>query len=163
VTVDLSSFFQPPDDEAGEPPDDLTFLADASDEDWAKLVAYAQRRRFRAGDIVMRQGDVDRSLAIVTDGRLEVLVIDRDGRRTRRLATIDAGSILGELAFLDGLPRSATLRALTDVALLWLSVDAFEALSLREPALARAFLFDLGRIVARRLRRANATIQTLMR
>jgi CRP-like cAMP-binding protein len=61
--------------------------------------------------------------------------------------------LLGEIAFFDGGPRSATVRATTDGELLRLGIDDFERLSARHPELARALLLDLGRVLARRIRR----------
>ncbi|HET9024195.1 MAG TPA: hypothetical protein VFN64_06450, partial [Burkholderiaceae bacterium] len=57
-----------------------------------------------------------------------------------------------ELCFVDGGPRSSTLRAVTDGELRRLSYESFEVLAAREPELARAILFDLGRIISQRLR-----------
>jgi len=62
------------------------------------------------------------------------------------------------MAFLDGRPRAATIRALTDGDLLRLSFESFEILSARHPELGRAILLDLGRILAARLRQANDVI-----
>ena len=61
--------------------------------------------------------------------------------------------MFGELAFLDGLPRSATVRAVEDGEALRLSFEAFETLAARHAELGRAILLDLGRIAALRLRR----------
>ncbi len=66
--------------------------------------------------------------------------------------TIDAPSVLGELAFFDAQPRSATLDAVTDVEVVRLDVAAFDRLLEHEPALAHAMLRDLARILALRLR-----------
>jgi CRP/FNR family transcriptional regulator, cyclic AMP receptor protein len=101
--------------------------------------------RFRAGEDVVRAGDVDRALYVVLRGRLEAVLPAPNA--------IDEGSVFGELAFLDGLPRSATVRALEDGEALRLSFDAFETLAARHPELGRAILLDLGRIAALRLRR----------
>jgi CRP/FNR family transcriptional regulator, cyclic AMP receptor protein len=93
----------------------------------------------------VRAGDDDRALYLVLSGRLEALVGGSP--------SIDPGSVFGELAFLDGLPRSATVRAVEDGEALRLSFDAFEVLAARHPELGRAILLDLGRIAALRLRR----------
>jgi CRP-like cAMP-binding protein len=66
------------------------------------------------------------------------------------------GSVLGEIAFFDGKPRSASVRALTDTELLRLSADAFEVLSTRHPDVGRKILLDLGRVLALRLRHTEA-------
>ena len=136
-----------------------TFLAEASVDEWAVLIGHCERRSFRRGDVILRAGEIDGSLVIVLDGELET-VVERKGR-TRRLSPAPAGSVVGELGFLDGRPRSATVSAATDGDLLRLSGASFEALAAANPRLGRMVLFDLGRILAGRLR--ALTDQVMMR
>ena len=68
---------------------------------------------------------------------------------------------MGELAFFDGSPRSATLDAVTDVQVVRIDADAFQRLSEAEPALAQQMLLDLARILALRLRMASDVIASL--
>jgi CRP-like cAMP-binding protein len=103
----------------------------------------------------VRAGDAQPALYIVASGSLEVLGTDRRGRE-RRVAVIDQGSVFGEQSFFDRLPRSATVRALTDGELRSLTPEAFEVLAAREPDLARMVLLDLGRILSLRLRATSA-------
>ncbi len=72
--------------------------------------------------------------------------------RERRLSTIAPLSIFGEQAFLDGLPRSASVRATADAEVHLLTREAFDSFGVRHPALARQLLLELGRIVSLRLR-----------
>ena len=69
--------------------------------------------------------------------------------------------MLGELAFFDGRPRSATLDAVTDVEVVRLDAAAFERLHEHAPELAHAMLRDLARILALRLRMASEVIADL--
>jgi CRP/FNR family transcriptional regulator, cyclic AMP receptor protein len=126
----------------------LTFLPDRDEQDWKVLLGFAQPRRFSPGEVVIERGDTDRALYLLMAGTLEV----RADERTPVFKTIDAPSVVGEVAFLDGSPRSAELVAATAGELRRLSLDGFEALSARHPELGRAILFDLGRIIATRLR-----------
>jgi CRP/FNR family cyclic AMP-dependent transcriptional regulator len=134
------------------------FLADCSDEDWDLVRKHTEIRRFGTGEVVIAPGESDRALYIVASGSLEVVVPRGRRGRATRIATVDAGSVIGEMAFIDGRPRSALVRALTDVHLLRLSFDGFEVLAAKDPALARTILLDLGRILAQRLRAADAFI-----
>ncbi len=59
------------------------------------------------------------------------------------------------MAFIDGGPRSARVRALTDAQLLRLSFEAFEVLAAKDGALGRSILLDLARVLAYRLRRTE--------
>jgi CRP-like cAMP-binding protein len=153
--MDFQSFFDYPGETAADEARQLVFLADLSPEGWGKLLARTGAQRFRAGDVLVRAGDAQPALYIVASGSLEVLGTDRRGRE-RRVAVIDQGSVFGEQSFFDRLPRSATVRALTDGELRSLTPEAFEVLAAREPDLARMVLLDLGRILSLRLRATSA-------
>lgn len=145
-----ASFFDYPGEtvtaEAGD--DEAVLLPDLDEVGWERLIAHTQARRFAQGEAVLEAGARDRSLYIVADGVLEV---DGPGGTV----TLRSGAVIGELSFFDGRPHDHAVRARTDVDLLVLSQEAFEVLAAREPALARAVLLDLGRILALRLRRAQ--------
>lgn len=156
-----SGFFDYPDADstASRAAADFRFLPDWTEEEWARLLRHVAARPFRAGETVIRAGDHERSLMIVADGRLDVFFRGGPLGREIRRQSCDAGSVIGEQAFLDGFPRSATIRAVTDGRLMQLTPEAFEAFSGHWPALSKRFLFDLGRIVSLRLRRANALLE----
>lgn len=149
----LSSYFDYPEGEV-ESDADLVFLSGWSDEQWERLFAYTETRRFRAGDVIIRKGEIERALYIVAAGTLEAVV--GGGRRRTR---IDAGSLVGEVAFFDGAPRSADVRALDDGELLRLTFTDFERFAARHGDLGRALLLDLGRLLATRLRSTQALVR----
>jgi CRP-like cAMP-binding protein len=142
---------------AAEDADDLRFMPEATASDWATVFSFAERLEVPAGLAVLQAGEEDRALYLITEGTLAV----RLPRDEEAVKTIEAPAVVGELAFFDGAPRSATLEALTDVEGARLDADAFERLSEAEPRLARAMLLDLARILAGRLRRASDTIRDL--
>jgi len=156
--MDFTAFFDYPGTGEAAAAEELVFLPNASSEEWSRLLEHTEARPFRAGDIVVRQGTSEQALFIVTDGRLEVLV---GGDAPTRIATIEPGSVFGEQSFFDGKPRSASVRALADGEIRSLAVGAFEVLAAKEPALARAILFDLARILSLRLRQTTARVSDL--
>jgi CRP-like cAMP-binding protein len=142
----VSVFVVPGEGEETGPRDHLLLLADCSRDDWAELLANTEPMRVNAGDLVIAAGEVDRSLYFLTEG---------PGRHRRHIR-INAGSVVGEQAFLDSRPRSAEVRAVIDCELLRLSTKGFDRLAASNPRLAQSILFDLGRILSLRLRRAVA-------
>jgi CRP/FNR family transcriptional regulator, cyclic AMP receptor protein len=140
--MDSSSFFAYPGEEPAASAPSLL-----SEEDWNLVLAHTETRRVRPHEWLIRAGERDRALYLLSDGRLEA----PDGGMV-----IDAPAIVGEVAFLDGLPHAAGLRALTHSEAQRLSFDAFEALAAREPRLARDLLLDVGRRVAAEVRRMEA-------
>jgi len=150
-----ASFFNYDAVEIHERAEELTLLADRPRSDWEKVLAHTETRRFSRDETIISAGETDRALYLLTAGTLGVrLQADTD----RTFKAIDAPSVVGEVAFLDGGPRSATLFAITDGELQRLRMESFETLSAREPELGRAILFDLARIVTRRLRLASDVI-----
>lgn len=68
-------------------------------------------RKVVRGEILIREGDLSDSLFILLTGQLKVFTQDERGREVI-YNTLDAGEVLGEM-FLDGGPRSASVRAIT--------------------------------------------------
>lgn len=131
--------------------DELVFLDDRPEDDWSRLLGYTTTRRFSAGEVIIEYGEAERALYIVVDGWLRISVPGKGPS-----GTVAPHSVIGELAFLDGRPRSATIEGETSGELLRLSFDAYEVLAARYPDLGRAIALDLGRIAAARLRRSEA-------
>jgi len=152
--VDLSTFFDYPDVQAHEAAHELAFLADRDERDWEKLLSHTDARPFSVGDTVIHAGDVERALYIVTSGVLSMFLPQHDGG-AKEFKTIEAPTVLGELCFVSGGPRSTTVTAMTDGETRRLSYESFEVLAAREPELGRAILLDIARILAQRLRTAT--------
>jgi CRP/FNR family transcriptional regulator, cyclic AMP receptor protein len=144
-------------EEAHEDSADLLFMPEATASDWATVFGHAEVRRVGAGLAVVQAGEQDRALYLLTEGTVGVRLPRDEGA----FKTIDAPSVLGELAFFDGRPRSATLDAVTDVEVVRLDAGAFARLSAEAPELAHAMLLDLARILALRLRIASEVIAEL--
>ena len=134
----------------------VVFLGGLADEEWALVVERCERRLFVAGEVVVRAGDVDRSLLILVAGALG---IELDADDDEPFDVIRSPSVVGEVAFFDGLPRSGTLRGIEPGELLRLDFADFEALAAEAPHIGQAILLDLGRILAVRLRRTNLSVR----
>lgn len=73
------------------------------------------RRALAAGDVLFRQGDIGDSAFFIESGTLEV--VDDSGDTPRRIARLQAGDIVGEMALIDGLPRTASVIAESEACL----------------------------------------------
>ena len=76
-----------------------------------RLVKIAERIELDAGDEFIHEGDFDESIFLIESGQVEV------ERGQVRVGTIEAGDVVGEMAFIDRRPRSATVRTLTSSVL----------------------------------------------
>jgi CRP/FNR family transcriptional regulator, cyclic AMP receptor protein len=156
--VDYSPFFDYPTSEGEARSDGFVLLAEFTSDEWAKLLAFTETLRFEPGHELIRAGEGERALYLITGGTLELILPGGDG--ASRLRTIEAPSVIGEMAFFDGRPRSMTVRAHTGGEARRLSRQAFEAFAIREPALSRALLLDLARMLSLRLRLSDALLQS---
>src|SRR5439155_16947000 len=111
------------------------------DERAMELIANALRiRRFRRGEVVFHAGDRGDSLFIVATGSVKITVTAEDGAEPPILTTIGPGGFFGELALLDGAPRSATAAAVDALETLVLRRDAFDRLVDTETGMRRTLL-----------------------
>jgi len=79
------------------------------------------RELYETGQVIIRAGDIGRSMYLIQSGSVEVLGGGPDGEK--RLAVLPAGSHFGEIAVLQNVRRTATVRALEPVVLLRISQD----------------------------------------
>jgi CRP-like cAMP-binding protein len=100
-------------------------------------------RRFRRGEVLFHEGDPGDALFVVASGAVKVVVPSEDGEEAI-LATLRRGDFLGELALLDGAPRSASAVALEATEALALPRDQFLALVATEPAIRDALMASLA-------------------
>lgn len=155
--MDISGFFDYPENSPKSDQQALVFLPELGEVDWGVILSFTQRRAFAEREEVLHIGDTGRALYIVARGSLEVVVPQKRGRFLR-IANLSEGSVFGEQAFLDGQARSATVKALSGGEMHVLSLESFEVLSGHHPDLARAMLMDLGRILSLRLRQVVAMV-----
>ena len=89
-----------------------------------KLLAFtSERLQFMDGDEVCRQGDFGDAAYIILDGKADVLVDTPGG--ALKVATVGKNDIIGEIAILCDVPRTATVTASTDLTTLRVSKDNF--------------------------------------
>jgi CRP/FNR family transcriptional regulator, cyclic AMP receptor protein len=100
-------------------------------------------RRFRRGEVIFHQGDPGDALFIVMSGAIKIMLPSDSGDEAI-LATLRPGDVFGELALLDGAPRSATATALEATETLILPRDQFRELLATEPAIRDAILASMA-------------------
>jgi CRP-like cAMP-binding protein len=98
------------------------------------LLDCGEVKEYSSGEVLLKEGDSPTFVLLVLTGRMQVFV-ERQGRD---LVLTDArpGTILGELAVLCGIPRSASVRASENSAALQWSAAAFRSLLLRDAFLS---------------------------
>ena len=107
------------------------------------------------GETLFRQGDGGGFFCLVYSGSLLVNVSNKDGS-VDTVATMEPGMSVGEIQFLSGGSRTATVTALNDTRLIKFTKSAFDRLAHNSPAILQKF----AEIIRRRLRR-NQLIEIL--
>lgn len=134
------------------------FRARLTLDQWRVIGPYLTRHDIRAGDLLIKQGDSDRSMYFLGQGSLQVFVTGGPPG-ANRIAILRAGSVVGEPAlFLDS-PRMANVEAMTPCIVWALRGPRLEELAQRTPALALELIRAAGSVMALRMR-ANITRQT---
>ena len=117
------------------------------------LFAGAERLRLPAGRVLFQAGDSPDGCYRVEDGLLKVTMISSSGAE-RILAFLGTGAIVGELAVLDGLARSASVLVVRDATVRFLSKAAFEVFAGKHHELYK----ELIRLLAKRLRETDRAV-----
>ncbi|WP_225009385.1 Crp/Fnr family transcriptional regulator [Novosphingobium percolationis] len=131
-----------------------SLFADCEPEELADIVARAQVRSFKPGQTLMAQGDPGDTLYIVLGGLARVSMVAANGREIV-LDYAEPGAVLGEIAFLDGGERTASVDAIEPVDALCLSRTAFADIIAHHKGLSLRLL----KAMARRLRQNNTVIE----
>jgi CRP-like cAMP-binding protein len=127
------------------------FKPSLSAQHWQTLAPYLVRHALRAGDLLIRQGDADRSAYLLEQGNLQVFVSGGPPGR-HRIAILRPGSLVGEPGLFAEVPRSANVEAMTPCVVWAISTARLEELSVRSPALALQLLRAAGAVLAQRAR-----------
>ena len=100
-----------------------------------RLLDAGEVTQLAAGDLLLTEGETAEFAVLILQGTIEVFV-EREGKRLV-LTEATAGTILGELALLCGIPRSASARAKEDSTILKWSDESLHTLLLRDRSLAQ--------------------------
>jgi CRP-like cAMP-binding protein len=127
--------------------------------DEAERHAVAEEMRevnFDPSQVIFARGDAGREIYLVVSGRVRLSVLTAEGRELS-FAHAEAGSILGEIAMLDGGPRSADATAVGKVSALSLSKPALKRLMETQPHVADAAV----RFLCSRIREADQQLEAI--
>ena len=130
------------------------------DADLRKIDPYIGSIELDAGDVLFSEGEDSDFAAFVTDGQLEVLKKDFNNH-DKAVSRFSAGMAIGEMALLDGLPRSATVRAAAPSSVTVLDRQGLDAIIEAEPRIGVKILRHLARAVSYNLRRTSNQLSDL--
>ena len=109
----------------------IPLLAVLSDKDRTRVLQYAKKRTYAAGEVVVHEGDQSLNLYIVASGHARV---EREGRG--QVARLEPGAFFGELGLIEKHERTATVIAEDDLTCYLLPAWEFRSLLKEHPEMA---------------------------
>jgi glutaminase len=132
-------------------------LRDLAPDVVAEIESRTRTQVFHAGTVLFEEGAEADGLYFIGAGQVSADIRTRSGPR-RRLSTIAAGSSFGELALVDGLPRSTRISALEPTICFILSPEGYAELHEQAPAACAELTRAIARSLSQRLRYSTADV-----
>lgn len=134
----------------------IDLFADISDVAAAALLQCAKQHKYSKNSIIVTEGDIHSNFYIVVSGRLKVFVHGDDGRQVV-LNYLEPDDYFGELALIDGAPRSASVMTLSSTVLQVISQQDFQQFLAADQASSLAMM----KAMARRIRVLTSSVRDL--
>lgn len=125
-----------------------------SDPELLTLASYLGAYKVPKGAFIIQEGAPASFMFLLVSGKVDILKKDSN-KRDKVLASASPGMTLGEMALIDGLPRSATVLAKEDSLLLIMSKEKLQRLTQDSPSLALKLYGHVASQLSRRLRQLS--------
>jgi CRP/FNR family transcriptional regulator, cyclic AMP receptor protein len=122
------------------------------------LATYCVESTYRPGSVLLSEGEQGLGLFILTKGTVRITRKNSPDRAEQVLGTAGAGDVIGEMALLDDLPRSATVTAVDEVTVLKLPLWEFRRFLRHSLQNDPDVGLDLLAALSRRLRKAEQQV-----
>lgn len=113
-------------------------------------------KTLKAGDQFITQGEESHNMILILEGRVDVL----KNHTGDPLISIKAGDIVGEMGFLTGEPRSASVITRTETEIFEISENLIQLVAKRFPRIGNKLFFNISQILSQRLKETNQLLQT---
>src|SRR6266436_1522609 len=127
------------------------------DQEVHDLMSVAKKRTFRSGEVIFHRDDPGQVLYIIKEGKVKICLISPDGQEIS-LVVFGKGEYFGDLALLDGLPRSADAIALEKVECYTLQRSDFQKAIMKNPKIAIQVL----EVLSKRIRSTDNMVEDLI-
>ncbi len=135
----------------------VDLFQDLDDNELAALIAKAKDERYEDKHFIFKEGEMGDAMFVVLDGIVKVVKMVT-GNKFKTLVTMGIGDFFGEMALLDGQPRSASTVAHGVARVLRIGRDEFSALMGENPYLGLKVVIRLARNLTDRLRKTNVQV-----
>ena len=137
------------------------FFAGLTAEELAVVKEFLVPQRYEAGAVICHEGEDADRMWILTRGSVSVRVAYRDQGQTRRIASLAVGTVVGEIAFIEGGKRTATIVADEAVECCMLERSAYDIIVRDHAQIGVKLLGNLLRVVTYRLHTTSDELRAM--
>lgn len=125
-----------------------------------KICQYINPVMAKPGAVVFKEGAKDRSLGIIVKGAIDV--IKQTDQTKTKISTMRSNQTFGEMALIDGEPRSATGVAIEETVIFFISERHLMKLIEDDPKLGCQLLMKISKLISQRLRQTTGMLADYM-
>ncbi len=118
-----------------------------------------EEKVIKKDELVFDEDSKGDSMYVIKSGAVKILKKVKNQENT--IAVLNPGEFFGEMALLDGLPRSAAVRATGDAELFMISLDGYQKLRRDKPHTALKLMDIIIKVLSNRLRQANKNLEVI--
>jgi len=127
--------------------------------DLSALAGVGEEKSFKKDELVFEEDSKGDSMYVLKSGAVKILKKVKNQENT--IAVLNPGEFFGEMALLDGLPRSAAVRATGDSEVFVISLDGYQKLRKEHPHTALKLMDIIIKVLSNRLRQANKNLEVI--
>jgi CRP-like cAMP-binding protein len=136
-----------------------SFFAQFTEKEVAHIIRMGCFLPCAPGEALVHERELTRDFYVLLSGRMVVTRTLYAGDE-RELGYIESGEFFGEMAFLDGLPRSASVTCIAEGSVFRLSKESFDSLIVRRPGIAYKIVGIIAVALTQRLRNSNDVVES---
>lgn len=125
-----------------------------------KITKFFRKKSYSQGEQIFGEGDLGDRMFVIRDGA--VRVVKSVNNEERNLANLVDGNFFGEMALLEDSPRSATVRAVSNVEMLELFRVNLQQLIRTYPDIGVKIMYNVAKILSQRIRQSGDKIKDLL-
>jgi len=127
--------------------------------DLEALGAVGEEKAVKKDELVFDEDSKGDSMYVIKSGAVKILKKVKNQENT--IAVLNPGEFFGEMALLDGLPRSAAVRATSDSEVFMVTLDGYQKLRKEKPHTALKLMDIIIKVLSNRLRQANKNLEVI--